>query len=78
MKNLVNKMKFTVSNFGSCRDEMSWFMVQNILTLRCFPKFNLMPSFVDFGELLRMLSLDKTYPYLGLELKAHSSFYFMR
>lgn len=52
-----------------------WYKIFQLI-LRYFAKAQCwMPSFVDFGELLGMLSLDKAYPYLRLELQANSSFY---
>lgn len=52
-----------------------WYKICQLI-LRYFPKVQCwMPSFVDCGELLGMLSLSKAYPYLGLEWQAHSSSY---
>lgn len=74
VKNLV--ILFSVSNLGSCSDEMGWFMVQNMSTnFEVFSKSSMLASFVDCRDLLGMLSLSKAYPYLGLEWQAHSSFY---
>lgn len=73
VKNLV--ILFSVSNLGSCSDEMGWCMVQNMSTnFEVFSKSSMLDA-KFCGLLLGMLSLSKAYPYLGLEWQAHSSFY---